>query len=80
MRQYTIFDMPRNDMQLPLVESLTTHGTALARLGNYSAALATFRRGIDGSQEIGSLNRAGQVALTVFQEIGERLAVQGEAV
>jgi len=71
--------LERTDMQLPLVESLTTHGTALARLGNYSAALATFRRAIDGSQEIGSLNRAGQVALTVFQEIGERLAVQGQA-
>ena len=71
--------LEKTDMQLPLVESLTTHGTALARLGNYRAALSTFRRAIDGSQQIGSLNRAGQVALTVFQEIGERLAVQGQS-
>ena len=65
-------------MQLPLVESLTTHGTALARLGNYGAALSTFRRAIDGSQQIGCLNRAGQAALAVFQEMGDRLAVHAK--
>lgn len=68
--------LEKSDMQLPLVESLTTHGTALARLGNYGAALSTFRRAIDGSQQMGSSNRSGQAALTVFQEMGERLAVQ----
>lgn len=64
------------DMHFALIESLTTHGTALARLGNYGAALTTFRRAIDGSQQIGSFNRAGQAALTVFKEIGGRLAVR----
>lgn len=64
------------DMHLALIESLTTHGTALARVGNYGAALSTFRRAIDGSQQIGSFTRAGQAALTVFKEMGERLAVQ----
>jgi tetratricopeptide (TPR) repeat protein len=68
--------LEKSDMQLPLVESLTTHGTALARLGNYGASLTAFRRAIEGSQEIGCLSRAGQVALTVFQEMGERLAVR----
>jgi len=72
--------LEKSDMQLPLVESLTTYGTALARLGNYGAALSTFRRAIDGSQQIGSLNRAGQVALTVFQEMGERLAVHEKGI
>jgi len=70
--------LERGDMQLPLVESLTTHGTALARLGNYGAALSTFRRAIDGSQQIGCLNRAGQAALAVFQEMGDRLAVHAK--
>lgn len=68
--------LEKSDMQLPLVESLTTHGTALARLGNYGNALSTFRRAIDVSKQIGSLNRAGQAALTVFQEMGERLAAR----
>lgn len=67
--------LEKSDMQLPLVESLTTYGTALARIGNYGAALSTFRRAIDGSQQIGCLNRAGQAALLVFQEIGDHIAV-----
>ena len=65
-----------SDMQLPLIESLTTHGTALARLGNYGTALSTFRHAIDVSLENGCLNRACQAALTVFQVMGERLAVR----
>ena len=65
--------LDKSDLQLPLVESLTTHGTALARLGSYGNALSTLRRAIDVSQEMGALNRAGQAALTVFQEMGERL-------
>jgi DNA-binding NtrC family response regulator len=70
--------LEKSEMQLPLIESLTTHGTALARLGKYSPALTTFRRAIDGSLEIGSLNSAGHAALSVFQEMGERLAVREE--
>lgn len=66
--------LEQSDMQLPLAESLTTHGTALARLENYGVALSTFRRAIDLSQKIGSINRAAETALTVFQEMGERLA------
>jgi tetratricopeptide (TPR) repeat protein len=68
--------LEKTDTQLPLIESLTTHGTALARLGSYSTALSTFRRAIDVSQEIGALHRAGQAALTAFQEMGERIAVR----
>ena len=71
--------LEKSDMQLPLIESLTTYGTALARLGNYGMALSTFRRAIDVSQQIGSLNRAEQAALTAFLEIGERLVTQGRA-
>ena len=68
--------LEKSDMQLPLIESLTTHGKALARLGNYGSALSTFLRAIDVSQQIGSLNHAAQAALTMIQEIGERLRVQ----
>ena len=66
----------KSDLPLLLVESLTTHATALARLGNYGNALSTFRRAIDVSREIGALNRAGQAALGVFQEMGEQVAVR----
>jgi tetratricopeptide (TPR) repeat protein len=57
-----------------LAEALKRHAMALARLGHYSAALDTFRRAIDLSQD--SFNRAADVALTAFQELGERLAVK----
>ncbi len=67
--------LEKSDMQLLLAEALTAHGTALARLKNYGMALSAFRRAIDASQQIGSLNRAGQAALTAFQEIGEQLVV-----
>ena len=67
--------LEKSDMQLPLAEALTAHGTALARLENYGMALSTFRRAIDVAQRIGSVNRAGEVALTAFQEMGERLAI-----
>jgi len=80
LARFSVRTLEKSDMQLPLVESLTTYGTALARLGNYGAALSTFRRAIEGSQQIGSLNRAGQVALTVFQEMGERLAVHDKGI
>src|SRR4029079_4262028 len=57
-----------------LAEALKRHGMALARLGHYSAALNAFRRAIDLSPD--SLNRAADVALTAFQELGDRLAVK----
>src|SRR5262249_16189607 len=47
---------------------------ALARLGHYSAGLDAFRRAIDLSQD--SVNRAADIALTAFQELGARLAVK----
>jgi tetratricopeptide (TPR) repeat protein len=58
-----------------LAESLITHGRALARLGNHSAALFAFRRAIAVSENSGSLNRASEAALAAFQEMGEHLAV-----
>ncbi len=64
-----------SDRQSLLAEALTTHGTALARLGQYGVALASFRRALDLCEQIGSLNRAADVALTMFREIGERLVV-----
>ena len=70
--------LEKSDMQLPLVESLTTHGTALARLGNYGTALSAFKRAIDLSRQIGCLSLVGRAAAAAFQEIGEHLAIQGE--
>ena len=67
--------LEQSDIHLPLAESLTTHGTALARMGNCGAALSTFRRAIDLYQRIGSSDRAGHAALTVFREMEEQLTI-----
>ena len=66
--------LENSDRPSLLAEALKRHGMALARLGHYSAALNAFRRAIDLSQD--SFNRASDVALTAFQELGERLAVK----
>jgi tetratricopeptide (TPR) repeat protein len=67
------------DRQSLLAEALTTHATALARLGQHGAALATFRRALDLTERTEDRNRAADIALTVFREIGDRLVVvEGE--
>ncbi len=60
--------------QALLAEALITHGRALARLGEYSAALAAFRRAIDVAQSAGCLSRSAAAALGAFQEMGDHLA------
>ncbi len=56
-----------------LAEALITHGRALARLKNYSASVASFRRAIDLSEHTGNLTRAAEASLAAFQEIREHL-------
>jgi tetratricopeptide (TPR) repeat protein len=67
--------LEHSDRQSLLAEALTTHATALARLEQYGAALAAFRRALDLCEQIGNHNRAADIALTVFREMGDRLAV-----
>jgi tetratricopeptide (TPR) repeat protein len=66
--------LEHSDRPSLLAEALKRHGMALARLGHYSTALNAFRRAVDLSQD--SFNRASDVALTAFQELGDRLAVK----
>ena len=67
--------LEKSDRNTLLSEVLTTHGRALARLGNYGPALSSFRRAIDLDEQTGSIKRAAQTALIAFQELGDRLAV-----
>ncbi len=66
--------LENSDRPSLLAEALNRHGMALARLGHYGTALNAFRRAIDLSQD--SFNRAADIALTAFQELGDRLAVK----
>ena len=66
--------LENSDRPSLLAEALKRHGMALARLGHYRPALNAFRRAIDLSHD--SFNRAADIALTAFQELGSRLAVK----
>ncbi|HEX8140686.1 MAG TPA: tetratricopeptide repeat protein [Pyrinomonadaceae bacterium] len=56
-----------------LAEAQITHGTALARLGYYRQSLSAFQRAIEVAELSGALNRAGEAALTMIEELGEHL-------
>ena len=54
-----------------LAEALTTHGIALARLGNTGCAQLAIQRAIEVAHQAGSLNRAGIAALTLIEEVSD---------
>ena len=65
--------LEKGDEKCVLAEALTTHGTALARLGHYEQARSTLQRAIEVADQAGSLDRAGQAALTMIEELGDYL-------
>jgi DNA-binding NtrC family response regulator len=67
--------LEKGDERFVLAEALTTHGTALARLGHYEQARSTLQRAVEVAHQAGSLDRAGQAALTMIEELGERLTL-----
>ncbi|MDQ1637765.1 MAG: hypothetical protein QOF62_1104 [Pyrinomonadaceae bacterium] len=54
-----------------LAEALTTHGIALARLGQTVRAQFSFQKAIEVAHQAGALNRAGIAALTLIEEIAD---------
>lgn len=78
--QSAVRSLEKSDCHALLAEALTTHGRALARLGNYGMALLTFRRAIAVAEHTGSLNRAADAALAAFQEMGDHLLTSGDRV
>jgi tetratricopeptide (TPR) repeat protein len=56
-----------------LIESLTTYGKALARLQSFSSAESALLRAVQVGEHAGDLEGAGQAALTLLEELGERL-------
>jgi CheY-like chemotaxis protein/tetratricopeptide (TPR) repeat protein len=54
-------------------EALRTHGMALARLGRHQQGQLTLQHAIEVAQQAGDLEGAGQAALVLIEELGERL-------
>jgi CheY-like chemotaxis protein/tetratricopeptide (TPR) repeat protein len=65
--------LERGGEQSLLAEALTTQGTALARLGRYEEARAALGRAEEVAGLAGDSEGAGQAALTLIEEMGERL-------
>lgn len=57
-----------------LAEALTTHGTALARLGQAGRARATLQKAIETASLVGDNEKAGLAAITIIEELGEQLS------
>ena len=58
--------------QTLLAEALTTHATALARLGRFEQARFNFERAIGIATEVGHSESASIAALTLLEELGAR--------
>ncbi|PYS67988.1 MAG: hypothetical protein DMF69_21500, partial [Acidobacteria bacterium] len=58
-----------------MVEALTTHGIALARLGSYSTARAELNRAIEVGENCGDLEGAGRAKLSIIEELSGQTSV-----
>jgi CheY-like chemotaxis protein len=59
-----------------LAESLTTHGTVLARLGRHEQACVSLWRAVEVAERAGDVESAGQAALSLIEESGEHLPAE----
>lgn len=58
-----------------LVEALTTHGRALARINQTSVAKAALDQAVKIAQTAGNPDRAGIAAVTAIEELGDHLPI-----
>ncbi|MDT4955374.1 MAG: two-component system, NtrC family, response regulator AtoC [Acidobacteriota bacterium] len=59
--------------QALLAEALTTHGVALARVGQQEQSRLALERAIEVSEQAGDMEGAGRAALTLIEELKVRL-------
>jgi DNA-binding NtrC family response regulator/predicted negative regulator of RcsB-dependent stress response len=69
--------LDKGDEQSLLAEALTTHGVALARLGRYEESRLMLERAMEVSSQVGDSEGAGVAALSLIEELGERLTEEG---
>jgi CheY-like chemotaxis protein len=65
--------LERGGEQSLLAEALTTHGIALARMGNQRVARLTLQRAVEVAQNAGDTEGAGLAALTILEELTDHL-------
>jgi len=65
--------LERGDHQAYLAEVLTTHGVALARLGNHARARAALEQAIEVAETTGDLEGAGRARLSIIEELEQKI-------
>jgi transcriptional regulator with PAS, ATPase and Fis domain len=66
----------KGDEQSLLAEALTTYGVVQVRLGHYEESRLTLERAAEIASQAGDNEGAGVAALTIIEELGERLGVE----
>jgi CheY-like chemotaxis protein len=67
--RYAVRILKRGDEQAVLAEALTTHGVALARLGDHSSARRLLQRAIEVAETAGDLEGGGRAKLSIIEEL-----------
>ncbi|MBA2341378.1 MAG: sigma 54-interacting transcriptional regulator [Pyrinomonadaceae bacterium] len=70
----SVHTLEKGGEQALLVESLTTHGVALARLNRFEQAQSALTRAVETGEGVGDYQGAGRAAVTLIEELGEHLA------
>lgn len=66
--------LKEDDQQALFAEALTVHGIALARSGQHQQARLTLQSAVEVAHNAGDLEDAGLAALSIIEELGERLS------
>src|SRR5438309_971998 len=75
--RYAVRVLQKGDQQGLVAEALTTHGVALARLGDYPPAKRLLQRAIEVAETTGDLEGAGRAKLSIIEELsGQTPAAQ----
>lgn len=72
----SVRSLENSDRPSLLAEALKCHGTALARLGSYNAALTAFGALLILCLGVDCPNRAADALLTMYQELRKHLAIK----
>src|SRR5438132_2666759 len=67
--RYAVRILEKGDEQAVLAEALTTHGVALARLGDYPSAKRLLQRAIEVAETTGDPEGAGRAKLSIIEEL-----------
>jgi tetratricopeptide (TPR) repeat protein len=70
-----VHSLERGGEHALLAEALTTHGTALARLGNLPAARTALDRAVEVAETAGNREAAGMAALVLLEELDGNLSL-----